>query len=245
MHNTLQRLQGGVIISCQAAPTDPTYGPAYMVAFARAAARGGAVGIRANGVRDVAAIKEEIDLPLIALWKRPATDGCAHMITPTVADARALRAAGGDVIAVEATNRPRPGGLDAPTLIRRIREEVGVSVMADCATVAQASAAQEAGAALVGTTLGLPPSLGRYTPNLTLLQELVDHLAVPVVAEGHYWDPADVQRAFDLGAWAVVIGTAVTRPWTITERFVQASPRGTAAPTRSDVGRALWERYRG
>ena len=226
MNPAIDAVRGGIIISCQATPEDPTYGPAFMAAFARAAERGGAVGIRANGVPDVAAIKAVTGLPIIGIWKRACADGLGHIITPTVDDAQLLKDAGADVIAADVTDRPRPGDLDAVTLIRRIRSMLDIPFMADCETLAQALCAQEAGADVAATTLAFPPGLQAYEPNLKLLREMVGALDIPVIAEGRYWDPADVARAFDAGAHAVVIGSAVTRPWMITERYVAASPRG-------------------
>jgi N-acylglucosamine-6-phosphate 2-epimerase len=225
MDRFLEAIRGGIIISCQASPGDPTYGPDYMVAFARSAQRGGAVGIRANGVEDVQAIKAATGLPLIGIWKRPSQDAHKVIITPTVDDALRLKTVGADVVAVDAGERLRPGGLDAATLIRRINDEVGIPVMADCADLESAVLAQQAGAILAATTLSDPSHLGPYDPDLTLLAKMVETLHIPVVAEGRFWDPADVEKAFGLGAHTIVIGSAATRPWLITERYVLASAR--------------------
>lgn len=229
MNKTIDAIRGGIIISCQALPEDPTHGPSFTAAFALAAKRGGAVGIRANGAADVAAIKEATGLPVIGIWKRPCADGRGHIITPTVEDARLLKDAGADIIATDVTDRPRPDGLDATTLIKRIRGELDLPLMADCASLDQALRAQKAGADVAATTLAHPPHLGPYEPDLELLREMAETLDIPVIAEGRYWDPADVERAFDAGAHAVVIGSAVTRPWLITERYVAVSLRGQAS----------------
>lgn len=229
MDSVIEAVRGGIIVSCQAVPEDPTYGPAFMAAFARAAQRGGARGIRANGPEDVAAIKAATGLPTIGIWKRPGADGKGIIITPSVEDALALREAGADLIAADVDDRPRPGCLSAPALIRRIVDEVGLPFMADCATLEQAQRAQDAGAAIAATTRAHPPHLGPYEPDLDVLAAMVRALSIPVIAEGRFWDPDDVRRAFDLGALAVVIGSAVTRPWHITERFVGASPSGRGA----------------
>ena len=195
-----------------------------MAAFAQAADRGGAVGIRANGAQDIAAIHAVTDLPIIGIWKRPGVDGHGIMITPSVEDAQLLKDAGADVIAADVGDRPRPGDLDAVALIQRIRAEVDLPFMADCATLEQALRAQAVGADTAATTLGLT-GLDPYTPNLTLLQRMVAALDIPVIAEGQYWDPVDVRKAFELGAFAVVIGSAITRPWLVTQRYVVSSPR--------------------
>ena len=225
-HAVLDAIRGGIIISCQAVKEDSTYGTPFMVAFALAAKQGGAVGIRCNGPEDVAAIKEATKLPIIGIWKRPCSDGLGHIITPTLEDARAVAEAGADIVAVDVTDRPRPGGLDAVTLIQRIRSELGVLVMADCYDLAQAVRAEEAGADITATTMAFPPGLGPYEPNLPIMRQMCNMVRVPVIAEGQYWDTENVRRAFDAGVWAVVIGSAVTRPWLITQRFVEASLRG-------------------
>ena len=222
----LEVIRGGIIISCQAVHEDPTYGTPFMVSFALAAKQGGAVGIRCNGPEDVAAIKKATGLPIIGIWKRPGIDGLGHIITPTLEDARTVKQAGADIIAIDVTDRPRPGGLDAVTLIQRIRSEVGALVMADCYDLAQAVRAEQAGADITATTLSFPPGLGPYEPNLPFLRQMCKTVRIPVIAEGQYWDTEDVRRAFEAGVWAVVIGSAVTRPWLITQRFVEASPRG-------------------
>lgn len=227
MDNTvLDAICGGIIISCQAVHEDPTYGTPFMVAFALAAKRGGAVGIRCNAPDDVAAIKKATELPIIGIWKRPCSDGLGHIITPTLEDARAVKEAGADIIAMDVTDRPRPGGVGAVTLIQRIHSELGTLVMADCYDLAQAVRAEAAGADIVATTLAFPPGLGTYEPNLPLMRQMCRTVHVPVIAEGQYWDTEDVRRAFAAGVWSVVIGSAVTRPWLITQRFVEASPRG-------------------
>jgi N-acylglucosamine-6-phosphate 2-epimerase len=225
-NTVLEAIRGGIVISCQAKKDDPTYGADFMVGFARAAQLGGAVGIRCDTPEDVRAIKKATGLPIIGIWKRPHDDVWGQMITPTFEDARALAEAGSDIIALDVTDRPRPGGVDAATLIRRIRAELGVLVMADCYDLLEAVRAAQAGADIVATTLALTPGLGPYEPNLPLLRQMCEAVDVPVVGEGQYWDPEDVRRAFEAGAWALVIGSAVTRPWLITERYVRASPRG-------------------
>jgi len=227
VNNTvLEAIRGGIIISCQARPEDPTYGTDIMTAFALAAKQGGAVGIRCDGPEDITAIKEATGLPIIGIWKRPCSDGLGHIITPTLEDAHALAEAGADIIAIDVTDRPRPGGVDAVTLIERIRDELGVLVMGDCHDLPQAVRAQEAKADIVATTLAFPPGLGPYEPNLPLLRQMCDTVSIPVIGEGQYWDLEDVRRAFQAGSWALVVGSAVTRPWLIAQRLVEASPRG-------------------
>jgi len=223
--NVINDIHGGIIISCQAVLGDPTFGPSFMAAFAEAASIGGAVGIRANSAEDVKAIDAAVELPIIGIWKRPCNDPNKYIITPSVEDAAQLVESGADIIAADVADRPRPGRIDVKTLIQRIKSELNVPFMADCWTLDQALRAQDAGADIAATTLALPIHTSEYEPNLDFLNDLVSNLDIPVIAEGRYWDPEDVETAFELGAWAVVIGSAVTRPWMITERFVLSSLR--------------------
>jgi putative N-acetylmannosamine-6-phosphate epimerase len=214
-------LRGRLIVSCQATAGDPTYGPHFMAAFARAAQLGGAAGIRASGPDDIRAIKAATGLPVIGIQKAPGPDG-RTLITPSLELARPLVAAGADIVALDATDRPRPGGLTAAQLIARLRAELRVPIMADVEWPAEAFAAVDAGADLVAPTLSVY-HLPDYTPDIELVRTLA-RLPVPVIAEGNFWTPEQVRAAFDAGAWAVVIGSAITRPWLITQRFVEATP---------------------
>lgn len=212
--------KGSLVVSCQAREDNPLHGPLHMAAMARAAAQGGAAGIRANGADDVRAIRAVVTLPVIGLCKRE-DDGFPVYITPDFDNARDVVRAGADIVAIDATARPRRGDPVA-VLIARIRDELGAAVLADVASVADGLAAEAAGAAYVATTLsgyvgaGPVPAL----PDLELLAALLEVCAVPVIAEGRYDTPALAARAFALGAHAVVVGTAITNPREITRRFV-------------------------
>lgn len=215
---------GGVVVSCQARADNPLHGPVHMAAMAVAAERGGAVGIRAEGAADIAAIRAEVALPIIGI--RKILDGRPVYITPTFETAREIAAAGADLIALDATLRDRDGGPGPGELIRYVREELGLPVMADCDSVASAVAAARAGAELVSTTLaGYTGAAVPREPDLALVTAMAEEVEVPVVAEGRLWSPADVAAAFDAGAWAVVVGTAVTNPMRITARLAEAAPR--------------------
>jgi N-acylglucosamine-6-phosphate 2-epimerase len=219
----LPRLRGGVIVSCQAGPGDPLHGASMMVAMARAAVAGGAVAIRANGPEDIAAIRAAVGVPIIGIWKVDIA-GYDVRITPTAQHARLVATAGASIIALDATDRVRPDGRTVASLIQETRSETGLPVMADVSSVAEALAAQDAGADLVATTLsgytGEVPATG--SPNLELVARLARLLHVPVIAEGRIATPDEAARAIELGAYAVVVGHAVTRPQWITEQFVSA-----------------------
>ncbi len=221
----LKRLEGGLIVSCQALPDEPLYGPDIMARMAIAAQAGGAVGIRANTPVDVQAIRAATpELPLIGLWKVVVAGFGDVYITPRVGEAQAVADAGAHIIAVDATNRPHPEGT-AADLIRAVKAQTGKLVMADISTEAEAVAAVDAGAHVVSTTLSgyTPYSPQLDGPDLELVRRLVLlTLPVPVIAEGRIATPEDARAALDAGAWAVVVGGAITRPQQITARFARA-----------------------
>jgi N-acylglucosamine-6-phosphate 2-epimerase len=216
------RLRGGLVVSCQALPDEPLFGADIMARLAIAAEQGGAVGIRANSPVDIAAIRAVTALPLIGLSKVEIA-GFDVYITPTLADALAVSDAGADVIALDATNRPHPEGTTAE-FIRRVKDATGKPVLADISTVDEARAAQDAGADFVSTTMSgyTPYSPQSSEPDLALVQRLASLLTIPVIAEGRIATPEQARAALDAGAWAVVVGGAITRPRQITERFVKA-----------------------
>lgn len=218
-------IKGGLVVSCQAREGDSLHGPAMMAAMARAAADGGAAGVRLNGLADVSAVSATLPLPVIGLWK-DGDDGV--YITPTAQHARAVADAGAHIVAVDATDRPRPDGRTFRDTVSEMHAR-GVRVMADIATLAEGLAAQDAGADLVGTTLSGytdEPRRAPDEPDLPLVEALAGRLAVPLVAEGRFHKPWHVAAAFDAGAHTVVIGTAITAPAWLTRRFVARTPHG-------------------
>jgi N-acylglucosamine-6-phosphate 2-epimerase len=216
----IHQVRGKLIVSCQALPDEPLHGSAIMARMALAAQQGGAAGIRANGPDDIRAIKATVSLPIIGIYK----DGEQGVyITPTLAHARQVAEAGADIIAIDATKRPRPDGQSLAALIRAIHEELGKPVMADISTLEEALQAQDLGADLVAPTLAgyTPYSSTLDTPDWPLLSAMVASLRVPIIAEGRIHTPEDALHALKLGALAVVVGGAITRPQLITARFVQ------------------------
>lgn len=220
-----EALRGCLIVSCQAPAGSPLEAPGTMALLARAAVMGGAGGIRARGAQDIAAIKAAVGVPVIALVKRPVPDSPVY-ITPTFEDARELVAAGADLVAIDATLRPRPGGVGAPELIARIQGELGVGVVADVDSVRAGRAAAAAGAAAIASTMAgyTGQAGGRSGPDLALVRKLVHAVDCPVIAEGRYATPRHVAAAFAAGAAAVVVGAAITDPIALTRRLVGATP---------------------
>ena len=216
------RLRGHLIVSCQALPNEPLHGSEVMARMAQAAEQGGAVAIRANTPADIAAIRRVTDLPIIGLWKVD-VPGYDVYITPRVEHAQAIADAGADIIALDATARPHPEGT-IPEFIGAVREATGLPVLADIATEAEGIAAAEAGAEFVSTTMSgyTPESPKQEGPDLELVQRLARRLHVPVFAEGRINTPENAAQAMALGAWAVIVGGAITRPKQIAERFNRA-----------------------
>jgi N-acylglucosamine-6-phosphate 2-epimerase len=214
----------GLIVSCQALAGSPLHGSVFMVAMARAAVSGGASGVRVNGPEDVRAVREAVTVPIIGINKSDDRGVDRVYITPTFESARAVAEAGANVIAIDGTQRPRPGGERLDTLIEMIHTTLDVTVMADVDTLDAGVAAADAGADYVATTLSgttTATTCDRTAPaDLRLVGRLVRHVKVPVVAEGRLHRPEDAAEAFALGATAVVVGTAITNPESITATFV-------------------------
>lgn len=222
MNELLKQLKGGMIVSCQAEGDDPfNANPEYMALFARAAEMGGAIGIRTQGIEKLKAIKRATKLPVIGLLKSQFPDGTV-CITGSFNEVEQLIAAGSDIVAIDGTFRKREG-LSGPEFIKEVKKRYGCIVLADIATYTEAKACEEAGADCVSTTLnGYTPDTLQYHegPNYDVLIECVNGLTVPVFAEGRYNTPAEAGKAMELNAYAVISGTAITRPRVITQWFV-------------------------
>lgn len=214
----------GLIMSCQADAESPMAGPRFMAAFARCGEQAGCIGFRANGPADVRAIRRVSALPIIGIYKQRRSHPV--FITPTLAAARAIVHAGADIIAIDATHRARPGDVTPETLIAQIKDSLGVLVMADIDTLEEGVLAAKAGADIVATTLSgyteRTAHVSHSGPDFKLLRALVKRVSVPVVCEGRINTPADYVAALQAGAHAVVVGTALTNPLTLTRRFVAA-----------------------
>ncbi len=215
------RLRGRLVVSCQALPGSPLRHAAIIAALAQCAERGGAGGVRVDGPEDVAACRRAVAVPVIGILKVP---GSPVYITPTFAEAQAVARAGADIVAVQATREREARGTPLADLVARIHAECGVPVMADVSTAEEGAAAAGAGADLVATTMAgyTPHSRTVPGPDLDLVRDLAGSLRVPVVAEGRIHTPEDAAEALRAGAWAVVVGRAITMPEAITERFVRA-----------------------
>ena len=220
----LEQIKGGLIVSCQALPEEPLHSSYIMSRMAYAASLGGAVGIRANTVADIEAIKQTVDLPIIGIIKEVYGD-CNVYITPTMKEVKALMECGVSIIALDATNRMRPDGKTLDEFFAEVRNLYPDQLfMADCSSYEEGIHAAEIGFDLVGTTMS---GYTDYTkdsklPNIELMGRLSRDCGKPVIAEGGIWLPEQLKGALEAGVWAAVIGGAITRPMEITKRFVAA-----------------------
>ena len=175
------------------------------------------MGIRANTCEDIVDIKKEVDLPVI----KSVYDDSDVYITPTMKEIDALAATGVEIIALDATDRPRPNGLDLDTLFKEARAKYPNQLfMADCSCYEDCKHAAEIGFDLVGGYTA--KTKGTNIPNYDLLFRITTELNVPVIAEGGVWERGQLQKVFSYPVHAAVIGTAITRPRDITRRFVEA-----------------------
>ncbi|EOC1340781.1 N-acetylmannosamine-6-phosphate 2-epimerase [Cronobacter dublinensis] len=222
----LEQIKGKLVVSCQAQENEPLHSPFIMGRMALAAAQGGAAGIRANSVADIAAIKQQVSLPVIGIIKRD-YPGSEVFITATMREVTELMRAAPEMIALDATARARPDGETLEQLVRRIRRDFPeVLLMADISDVDEAVAADALGFDCVGTTLYgyTAPTRGHRLPenDFALLRDVLAAVALPVIAEGNVDTPERAARCLSLGAHAVVVGGAITRPQQITRRFTDA-----------------------
>lgn len=221
-----RQIQGGLIVSCQALEHEPLYTKegGVMPLMAKAAAQSGAVGIRANTVRDITQIRQVVDLPIIGIIKKE-YDGSPMYITVTMAEVDALVACGVDIVAVQGTSALRPDGKTAAQFIRQIKEKYPDQLlMADIATLEEAMACAEAGADFVGTTMRgyTPETEGIDDIDFGFIRRLAKECPAKIIAEGHIHLPEQAAKALDCGAFALVVGGAITRPAEITARFTAA-----------------------
>lgn len=231
--NVIKALRHGLIVSCQAPVDSPLHEPVVIAAIAQAAINQGALGVRIDTPAHISAVRQQVKAPIIGLWKQQ-VPGYEVYITPQFHHAAAIAQPGADIIAIDATLRERPGGETVASLISRIHEELGKPVMADVDTIEAAIAAEAAGADLIATTLygytaqtqhlssreGTTPvrrTAQRNSsdwlpspPGFDLLTQLVQQLNSPAICEGGISSPQLARQALELGAYAVVVGTAIT-----------------------------------
>lgn len=220
----LSAIKAKLIVSCQASKGDPLNDLDTLCRLAASVLRGNPGGLRAEGPQCVAAFRQLTSLPIIGLVKMHDSLGDVY-ITPSCATARSVSDAGADIIALDCTRRRLSESEPWPQLIAKIHSELGRVVCADIATLDDAQLAEAAGADIVATTLRGYTADTKHVlaVDWPFAEALVSKLSVPVILEGHVTSPDEVRRALKLGVHAVVVGSAITRPQTITERFVAAT----------------------
>ena len=224
----LARLRGRLIVSCQAPVSSPLHDPYVIARLALAAERQGAGGVRIDSPSHIAATRALCTVPVVGLHKQ-VHEGSAVYITPTTAAALGVIEAGADIVAVDATGRHRPHGERLADIVGAIHAH-GRLVMADVATDAQGLHAADLGVDVIATTLSgyTDDSVGRPGPDLGLVERLAAATRVPIICEGRVRSTADVREAFRAGAYAVVVGGAITGVDHLARHFVEATPSGLA-----------------
>lgn len=217
----LEQIKGKLIVSCQALPEEPLYSSFIMSRMAYAAMKGGASGIRCNTVEDIKEIKKTVDLPLIGIIKAVYENSDVY-ITPTMKEVDALVKEKVAIIALDATNRRRPDTKDLKEFFTAVRQKYPQQLfMADCSCEEEGFIAAELGFDLIGTTMSgyTPYTKGTVLPNCKMIERLAKQCGKPVIAEGGIWVPEQLREVMEAGAFAAVVGSAITRPMDITKRF--------------------------
>ncbi|MGI8468383.1 MAG: N-acetylmannosamine-6-phosphate 2-epimerase [Pyrinomonadaceae bacterium] len=226
MNNIFEKWRGGLIVSCQAPSDSPLAKSEIIRAFAETAEQNGAAGVRIDSPRNILAVKAAVKIPVLGIYKI-VTDSSDVYITPTFQAAKQISDAGADIIALDATRRPRPHNETLANIVARIRSNLNKPLTADVATFEEGlSAAEEMGFDAVITTLSgfTEETKNIVKPDFELVESLSKRLSIPVVCEGRLRSAEDVRRAFDCGAFAVVIGTAITGVDQLIQNFVSALP---------------------
>ncbi|STO32086.1 Putative N-acetylmannosamine-6-phosphate 2-epimerase [Fusobacterium necrogenes] len=216
----LNKIKGKLIVSCQALPEEPLHSSFIMGRMAYAAYIGGASGIRANTIADIQEIKKNVNLPIIGIIKQQYGDNQVY-ITPTMKEIDALVFEGVDIIAIDGTKRERPDGRKLEDLIKEARLKYPNQIfMADISCVEEAIMAEKIGFDIVGTTLVGYTEYTKGNDPIVELEKVIKSVSIPVIGEGNLDTPTKAKKALDLGAFAVVVGGAITRPQQITKKFV-------------------------
>lgn len=222
----IRALKGELIVSCQALPQEPLHSSFIMGRMARAAKEGGAAGIRANTKEDIKEIQEVTGLPVIGIVKRDYPDSAVY-ITPTMKEIEELMEVKPEIIAIDATGALRPGNVTLADFFHQIKEKYPEQkLMADCSTIEEAFFADELGFDFIGTTMVgyTPQSRGMKIEanDFEILRTILKKVKHPVIAEGNVNSPEKAKRVIELGSYAVVVGSSITRPQLITKGYAEA-----------------------
>lgn len=222
----IKALKGQLIVSCQALPQEPLHSSFIMGRMARAAKEGGAAGIRANTKEDIKEIQEVTGLPIIGIVKHDYPDSAVY-ITPTMKEIEELMEVKPEIVAIDATGALRPGNVTLADFFHQIKEKYPEQkLMADCSTIEEALFADELGFDFIGTTMvGYTPQskgLKIEENDFEILRTILKKVKHPVIAEGNVNSPEKAKRVIELGSYAVVVGSSITRPQLITKGYAEA-----------------------
>lgn len=228
-------LKNGLLVSCQEPEGSPLDRPGFIAALASVAEKCGAVGVRVNGIRNIRATCAKVRIPVVGLEKLGRGEVPVY-ITPTLASASRVAEAGATIVALDCTSRQRPGNETIGDIIANLKKKSRALIMADISTVEEGIAAADMGADIVATTLyGYTGGRRQYhKPAFTLLRKLVERVSVPVILEGRVHTPADLRKGFELGAHAVVVGTAISDFAWLASTFIAAAPRQNQPRSHAD-----------
>ena len=237
---TLSQLKNGLIVSCQPRLNSALDHPEFVAALAAVAEGQGAAAVRIRGMRDIQAVLRAVHIPVIGIEKINDPDSEVY-ITPTLESVSRVYRAGAQIIAMDATERPRPRGQSLAEIIRTAKANCDALYMADIATIRQGVEAARLGFDMVGTTLCGYTKETQHSkgPAFHLARQLVKELDIPVILEGRVHEPDDVRRAFELGVYAVVVGTAITDFEWLSRRFIEACPKSGAGRAGSRFSRTI------
>lgn len=213
-----QRIQHGLIASCQPVDDGPMDKPEIVAAMAQASVIGGAAGLRIEGVENLKAARPTVQVPIIGIVKRDLPDSPIR-ITPFLHDIEVLAKAGADIIAVDGTHRPRPVELESA--VKKIHE-LGCLAMADCSNLEEGLHCQKLGFDIIGSTMsGYTGGVVPKEPDYQLVKDL-KKAGCRVMAEGRYNTPELAKTAIEIGADFVTVGSALTRLEHLVSWFAEA-----------------------
>lgn len=223
IENLKSKILNGLIVSCQAPANSPLAKPEIIAAFAETAVQNGAVGVRIDSPEHIRAVRKIVNVPIIGIYKIVTAESEVY-ITPTFESARQVAVAGADIIAIDATFRSRPKGEKLAELVERIHAELNLPIMADVATFAEGINAEKIGCDFVGTTLSGYTDETKHIiePDFELVKKLAT-LSIPTICEGRLRKPENVKLAFESGAFAVVVGNAITGTDWLVREFAKAT----------------------
>ena len=228
--------KNGLIVSCQAPKESPLCTPEIIAALALCAEQNGAVGVRIDSPKHIAAVKKLVKIPILGIYKI-VEDSSDVYITPTFDSAREIADAGADIIALDATFRNRTKDERLEELVEKIHSKLNLPVMADVATLKEGLNAEKIGCDFAGTTLSgytAETAHKNQLPDFELVRDLAKNLKIPVICEGRIRKPADVEQAFEAGAFTVVVGNAITGMDWLVREYVKATPKNLYSATAKD-----------